>query len=116
MIGDLLLLEGVVRLCFQKRSHTEQANPCSLAALSSLGLPIAVSFLLWNLVFNPLFSIDSPYVLINLKNHSDNAHSRDEKFSSSLRPPPYYHGRWSNGPVWVEHIAEVAGVPLYNYA
>ncbi|PLW51500.1 hypothetical protein PCANC_00684 [Puccinia coronata f. sp. avenae] len=48
--------------------------------------------------------------------YCDNAHSRDEKFSSSLRPPPYYHGRWSNGPVWVEHIAEVAGVPLYNYA
>jgi len=48
--------------------------------------------------------------------YCDNAHPRDSRFSSSLRQPPYYQGRWSNGPVWVEHIAEVMGVPLYNYA
>ncbi|KNZ50065.1 hypothetical protein VP01_461g4 [Puccinia sorghi] len=48
--------------------------------------------------------------------YCDNAHPRDNRFSSSLRQPPYYQGRWSNGPVWVEHIAQVMGVPLYNYA
>ncbi|WAR57427.1 hypothetical protein PtB15_8B474 [Puccinia triticina] len=48
--------------------------------------------------------------------YCDNGHPRDSKFSSSLREPPYFHGRWSNGPVWVEHIAEVMGIPLYNYA
>jgi phospholipase/lecithinase/hemolysin len=27
-------------------------------------------------------------------------------------PVPYYQGRWSNGPLWVEHIAGFLGVPL----
>jgi phospholipase/lecithinase/hemolysin len=26
--------------------------------------------------------------------------------------PPYFHGRFSNGPIWVDHIASVLGVPL----
>ncbi|KAH9452896.1 hypothetical protein PSHT_01224 [Puccinia striiformis] len=48
--------------------------------------------------------------------YCDNGHARDSKYSSSLREPPYFQGRWSNGPVWVEHMAEVMGIPLYNYA
>ena len=27
-------------------------------------------------------------------------------------PPPYYDGRFSNGPIWVEHVAGAMGLPL----
>ena len=30
--------------------------------------------------------------------------------------PPYYHGRFSNGPVAVEQMAAMLGVPLFDYA
>jgi len=30
--------------------------------------------------------------------------------------PPYYNGRWSNGPTWVEYVANAANASLYNYA
>ncbi len=26
--------------------------------------------------------------------------------------PPYYHGRFSNGPIWVEHVANAMGLPM----
>jgi outer membrane lipase/esterase len=26
--------------------------------------------------------------------------------------PPYYHGRFSNGPIWVEHVASAMGLPM----
>jgi phospholipase/lecithinase/hemolysin len=26
--------------------------------------------------------------------------------------PPYYHGRFSNGPIWVEHVASAWGLPM----
>jgi hypothetical protein len=30
--------------------------------------------------------------------------------------PPYWHGRWSNGPVAIEDIAAILGMPLVDYA
>ncbi len=30
--------------------------------------------------------------------------------------PPYYQGRFSNGPVWVEDVAKYLGIPLADYA
>ncbi len=30
--------------------------------------------------------------------------------------PPYYQGRFSNGPIWVEDLATSLGIPLENYA
>src|SRR6266404_1973870 len=26
--------------------------------------------------------------------------------------PPYFHGRFSNGPIWIEHVAGVWGLPM----
>jgi outer membrane lipase/esterase len=31
-------------------------------------------------------------------------------------PPPYYMGRFSNGPVWVEYLADRLNVPLNDFA
>ena len=36
--------------------------------------------------------------------------------SSLPSQPGWYAGRFSNGPVWVEYLAESASVPLYNWA
>lgn len=30
--------------------------------------------------------------------------------------PPYYEGRFSNGPVWIDHLASALNVPLVDYA
>jgi hypothetical protein len=30
--------------------------------------------------------------------------------------PPYWHGRWSNGPVAIEDMASILGMPLLDYA
>jgi hypothetical protein len=30
--------------------------------------------------------------------------------------PPYWHGRWSNGPVAIENMAAIMGMPLLDYA
>ncbi|KAJ3046152.1 hypothetical protein HK097_001005, partial [Rhizophlyctis rosea] len=40
------------------------------------------------------------------------------KLTNGARPtsPPYYQGRWSNGPVWPEYAAQAMGVPLEVYA
>ncbi len=32
------------------------------------------------------------------------------------KDPPYYEGRFSNGPVWIEHIAKAMNLKLENYA
>jgi outer membrane lipase/esterase len=35
-------------------------------------------------------------------------------YTGGLKPlsPPYYKGRFSNGPIWVEHVASVLGLPM----
>src|SRR6185369_7310765 len=30
--------------------------------------------------------------------------------------PPYYNGRFSNGPVWVEYLSNLLNTALYDYA
>jgi phospholipase/lecithinase/hemolysin len=32
------------------------------------------------------------------------------------KEPPYFQGRFSNGPVWIEQVAKLMNVPLENYA
>jgi outer membrane lipase/esterase len=32
--------------------------------------------------------------------------------SHAIPPPPYYQGRFSNGPIWIEHVASAMGLPL----
>ena len=34
--------------------------------------------------------------------------------ANSYPPAPYYPGRFSNGPIWVDHIASVLGVPSFG--
>jgi thermolabile hemolysin len=31
-------------------------------------------------------------------------------------PPPYFEGRFSNGPVWVEYLSKKLGLASVNYA
>lgn len=46
-----------------------------------------------------------------------NAFQRTQELTGVGRPPaPYYEGRFSNGPVWVQYLAEALGVAETNYA
>ncbi|KAH9807861.1 hypothetical protein DFH28DRAFT_1201179 [Melampsora americana] len=51
---------------------------------------------------------------------ADNAHRRPKKYAGTLRGPPYYQGRYSNGIIWAEYLSSslLAGkeVPLLDYA
>lgn len=53
--------------------------------------------------------------------YCDDAHARPPNFRQSLKPPPYYKGRWTNGYVWNEYLSAVIGpggrhTTLVNYA
>jgi len=47
---------------------------------------------------------------------SDNGNYYALTGGASPPSPPYFQGRWSNGPVWVEHLAGSLGVPLIDRA
>ncbi|KAH8929574.1 hypothetical protein BT69DRAFT_1328612 [Atractiella rhizophila] len=47
----------------------------------------------------------------------DNAHSRPAEYvAASTRPPPYYEGRFSDGIVFNEYLAQMWDAKLYNFA
>lgn len=53
--------------------------------------------------------------------YCDNAHARPSNLRYSLKPPPYYKGRWTNGYVWDEYLSAIIGpggrrTTLVNYA
>jgi len=45
-------------------------------------------------------------------NDVGNIYTAAAAFHIVYPPPPYYHGQFSNGPIWVEHIASDLGLPL----
>ncbi|EGG12116.1 uncharacterized protein MELLADRAFT_59333 [Melampsora larici-populina 98AG31] len=51
---------------------------------------------------------------------TDNAHRRPKKYAGTLRGPPYYQGRYSDGIIWAEYLSRslLTGekVPLLDYA
>ncbi|OAV87803.1 hypothetical protein PTTG_09859 [Puccinia triticina 1-1 BBBD Race 1] len=53
--------------------------------------------------------------------YCDNAHARPANLRHSLKPSPYYKGRWTNGFVWNEYLSAIIGpggrpTTLVNYA
>ncbi|KAA1112108.1 hypothetical protein PGT21_023028 [Puccinia graminis f. sp. tritici] len=53
--------------------------------------------------------------------YCDNAHARPSNLRHSLKPSPYYKGRWTNGYVWNEYLSAIIGpggrpTTLVNYA
>ncbi|PLW55130.1 hypothetical protein PCANC_05312 [Puccinia coronata f. sp. avenae] len=53
--------------------------------------------------------------------YCDNAHVRPANLHRTLKPLPYYKGRWSNGFVWNEYLSAIIGpggrsTTLVNYA
>jgi len=53
-----------------------------------------------------LQDIDQIYVFGDSLSDTGNAFSR-----TGSPPPPYFNGRFSNGPVWVEYLADRLGLP-----
>ncbi|EGF98415.1 uncharacterized protein MELLADRAFT_79698 [Melampsora larici-populina 98AG31] len=51
---------------------------------------------------------------------ADNAHPRPDKYKGTFRDPPYYKGRYSNGIIWAEYLAQSLltgrNIPLLDYA
>lgn len=45
-------------------------------------------------------------------NDVGNIYLATSKLGSPYPPAPYYQGRFSNGPIWIEHIARDWGLPL----
>ncbi|KAG0151062.1 hypothetical protein CROQUDRAFT_599470 [Cronartium quercuum f. sp. fusiforme G11] len=51
---------------------------------------------------------------------ADNAHPRPQKYAWTLKRPPYYGGRYSNGIIWAEYLTDgllaEKKIPQFNYA
>lgn len=57
-----------------------------------------------------LASIDK--IILYADSYSDNGNDyKNSKFPPS---PPYWKGRFSNGPTWAEHVAEAISIPFSN--
>lgn len=52
----------------------------------------------------------------NVFSVTTNAHKTIPKIPIIPREPPYYHGRFTNGQVWIEHLAQAMHVTLLDYA
>ncbi len=52
---------------------------------------------------------DAIYVFGDSYNDVGNLYAASGK---TYPPPPYYQGRFSNGPLWVEHVAGTYGLPM----
>ncbi|KAH9818241.1 hypothetical protein DFH28DRAFT_959856 [Melampsora americana] len=53
--------------------------------------------------------------------YCDNAHARPALYEASLKRPPYFKGRWTDGYVWNEYLSQMIGplggrTTLVNYA
>src|SRR3990167_1278471 len=52
----------------------------------------------------------------NLFNLTTDLHKVKSSFPIIPKTPPYFSGRFSNGPIWVEIVAQALNVPLIDYA
>jgi len=84
----------------------------AVAYASPLGSPRGVDGLRRNVVAHKTFR----NLVVFGDSYSDSGNAYH--FSNDTWPadPAYYKGRFSNGPVWVEYIAEKFGLGLHNYA
>jgi phospholipase/lecithinase/hemolysin len=55
---------------------------------------------------------DSIIVFGDSYNDVGNIYAVSSALGQPYPPPPYYDGRFSNGPIWIEHIASDWGLPL----
>lgn len=52
----------------------------------------------------------------NLFSLTSEFHNIISQFPILPKDPPYFHGRFSNGSVWVEYLAQILNVPLLDFA
>lgn len=85
----------------------------------------ALTFILLNIFFYAGHALSFDKIVMFGDSLSDNGNMYDySKMIHKLFPsspiypksPPYYQGRFTNGPVWVEYLAQFLNVPLENYA
>ena len=58
-------------------------------------------------------------VITNVVTFGDSVSDNGNTFRLTLGripPPPYYKGRFSNGPVWVEYLADYLHAKLHDFA
>lgn len=52
----------------------------------------------------------------NLYTATSRMHAFDDSVPATPASPPYYQGRFSDGPVWVEYLSQTMNKPLMDYA
>ncbi|CAH7685564.1 hypothetical protein BY996DRAFT_6829641 [Phakopsora pachyrhizi] len=88
----------VVASIVSRRNHCVKNNRYSPPSTSEYGTYQDRRSKGWNL-------IQYTAVVIFGASDSDNAHSRDSKYNETLRPAPYFRGRFTNGPVFGEILS-----------
>src|SRR4051812_8541313 len=81
-----------------------------------LGSALLCSFVLW--LASPTFPASAGQFtkLVVLGDSLSDTGNLFAATGGAIPPSPYYLGRFSNGPVWVEYLAEALDVPFEDYA
>lgn len=82
---------------------------------------LTIFFLCWQSAYAA--QIDQVLVFGDSLSDNGNIYSLTKKFHKVIssvpiipQNPPYYEGRFTNGPVWIDDLAGALNVPLYDYA
>lgn len=84
-----------------------------------------ISLFLFQFLLSVSYALDIDRIIVfgdslsdtgNIYNFTVQAKKIISAFPLIPRNPPYYQGRFSNGPIWAESLAEAMDVPLVSYA
>lgn len=80
-----------------------------IARLAAALVPIAFGSVAAGAATTPY---DKIVVFGDSYNDVGNIHAAAGAYHIDYPPPPYYEGRFSNGPLWIEHVASDWGLPM----
>ncbi|CAB4419763.1 unnamed protein product [Rhizophagus irregularis] len=81
------------------------------------GVSLPINIIHNTIIFeDSIFAIKLDSMIVLGDSYSDNGNGVFKISDGSFPPPPYFEGRFTNGPVWVEYLSKKLGLNSVNYA
>ncbi|CAB4419331.1 unnamed protein product [Rhizophagus irregularis] len=77
---------------------------------------LSILFIILLFFEDSIFAIKLDSMIVLGDSYSDNGNGVFKISDGSFPPPPYFEGRFTNGPVWVEYLSKKLGLNSVNYA